>query len=197
MNPGFPRFFLLFVLFVLVLCGGSQAYRLYDGRAEARRILRDTVAELRRRLPPPDKADAAAMPQKLPRLREGVYYAERKAYKYTFDEHNPEFLERRSIWLSPQGGRWRCWAGVKNSIAPADCGEREIVAGLTEREHARLAKRSRMWCSCRRKGRAAWNGMSKRTSKCARCISRRRIWCCTPPIGTPCGSSNCPTARKA
>ena len=52
MNPGFPRFFMLFVLFVLVLCGGSQAYRLYDGRAEARRILRDTVAELRRRLPP-------------------------------------------------------------------------------------------------------------------------------------------------
>ena len=152
MNPGFPRFFLLFVLFVLVLCGGSQAYRLYDGRAEARRILRDTVAELRRRLPPPDKADAAAMPQKLPRLREGMlYYAERKAYKYTFDytfdEHNPEFLERRSIWLSPQGGRWRCWAGVKDSVRGADsdsdCGERAIVAGLTEREHA-LAKAN--WC---------------------------------------------------
>ncbi|WP_315286382.1 hypothetical protein [Neisseria bacilliformis] len=150
MNPGFPRFFMLFVLFVLVLCGGSQAYRLYDGRAEARRILRDTVAELRRRLPPPDKADAAAMPQKLPRLREGMlYYAERKAYKYTFDytfdEHNPEFLERRSIWLSPQGGRWRCWAGVKDSVrgADSDCGERAIVAGLTEREHA-LAKAN--WC---------------------------------------------------
>lgn len=152
MNPGFPRFFMLFVLFVLVLCGGSQAYRLYDGRAEARRILRDTVAELRRRLPPPDKADAAAMPQKLPRLREGMlYYAERKAYKYTFDytfdEHNPEFLERRSIWLSPQGGRWRCWAGVKDSVRGADsdsdCGERAIVAGLTEREHA-LAKAN--WC---------------------------------------------------
>lgn len=143
---------MLFVLFVLVLCGGSQAYRLYDGRAEARRILRDTVAELRRRLPPPDKADAAAMPQKLPRLREGMlYYAERKAYKYTFDytfdEHNPEFLERRSIWLSPQGGRWRCWAGVKDSVRGADsdsdCGERAIVAGLTEREHA-LAKAN--WC---------------------------------------------------
>ncbi|HFC6394831.1 hypothetical protein [Neisseria bacilliformis] len=144
MNPGFPRFFMLFVLFVLVLCGGSQAYRLYDGRAEARRILRDTVAELRRRLPPPDKADVAAMPQKLPCLCEGVlYYPERKAYKYTFDEHNPEFLELRSIWFSPQGGRWRCWAGVKNSIALADCGEREIVAGLTEREHAR-AKAN--WC---------------------------------------------------
>lgn len=84
------------------------------------------------------------MPQKLPRLRDGVlYYAERNAYKYTFDEHNSEFLERRSIWFSPQGGRWRCWAGVKNSIAPADCGEREIVAGLTEREHA-LAKAN--WC---------------------------------------------------
>lgn len=52
MNPSFSRFFLLFVLFVLVLCGGSQAYRLYDDRAEARRILRDTVAELRCRLPP-------------------------------------------------------------------------------------------------------------------------------------------------
>ena len=146
MNPGFPRFFLLFVLFMLVLCGGSQAYRLYDGRAQARRILRDTVAELRRQLPPPDKADAAAMPQKLPRLREGVlYYPERNAYKYTFDEHNSEFLERRSIWFSPQNGRWRCWAGVKDSVrgADSDCGERAIVAGLTEREHA-LAKAN--WC---------------------------------------------------
>lgn len=141
MNPSFPRFF---VLFVLVLCGAAQAYSLYGGRKEARQILRDTVAELRRQLPPPDKADAAAMPQKLPRLREGVlYYAERKAYKYTFDEHNSEFLERRSIWFSPQNGRWRCWAGVKNSVAPADCGEREIVAGLTKREHA-LAKAN--WC---------------------------------------------------
>ena len=49
------------------------------------------------------------MLQKLPRLRDGVlYYAERNAYKYTFDEHNSEFLERRSIRFSPQNGRWRC-----------------------------------------------------------------------------------------
>ena len=106
MNPSFSRFFLLFVLFVLVLCGGSQAYWLYDDRAEARRILRDTVAELRCQLPPPDKADAAVMPQKLPRLRDGVlYYPERNAYKYTFDEHNSEFLERRSITAAGGAGR--------------------------------------------------------------------------------------------
>lgn len=85
-------------------------------------------------------------------LRNGFrYYPKRKAYKYRFQSRNftnphgerklirpyiPEPLERRSIWFQAIDGRWRCYAGVKNSVRKnLQCDDAEVVRNLSVKDH--------------------------------------------------------------
>ena len=64
--------------------------------------------------------------------------------------NTPSPTARRSIWLAPRESRWLCWAGVKDSVAVADCGDREIVKGLKEEEHFQAQTRAHLysdWCN--------------------------------------------------
>lgn len=146
------RMILLLLTAVFALASFQTANGFFGDRRMARKILRDTVDALRLRLPAPNDPDLApAMPRGLTGLRDGfLYYPDRNAYKYTFTDNAPQHLERRSIWLAPRNGRWLCWAGVKDSVAAADCGDREIVKGLKEEEHFQAQTRAHLysdWCN--------------------------------------------------
>ncbi|WP_109078246.1 hypothetical protein [Aggregatibacter kilianii] len=146
------KFSLLIVLIVGVWGAYVPVARINLERAEAHRMLQETIATIQDNLPAPsDPKRQQKMPIDInPYLRKGLrYYPERDAYKYTFnrkyeqdhrgqpgqDSGMPEPLEQRSIWWKVIDGKWHCYAGIKKHVRQELCGERAILNGLTVREH--------------------------------------------------------------
>ena len=147
-----------------------QKHKAEERRRQAQSLLAQTVAELKKRLPPPESPDLAdKMPQDFsPYLRRQVlYYPRLNAYKYTFlprykyndrgiptglrpigatSDYIPDLLERRSIWFKAENGRWRCFAGVKPSVQIAECSDREVVKGLTMEDHRQIFRQKAADC---------------------------------------------------
>ena len=139
-----------------------QKHKAEERRRQAQALLAQTVAELKKRLPPPESPDLTdKMPQdfSLYLRRQVLYYPRLNAYKYTFlprykyndrgiptelrhigatSGYIPDLLERRSIWFKAENGRWRCFAGVKPSVQIAECSDREVVKGLTMEDHRQV-----------------------------------------------------------
>lgn len=147
-----------------------QKHKAEERRRQAQALLAQTVAELKKRLPPPESPDLTdKMPQNFSLyLRQQVlYYPRLNAYKYTFlprykyddrgiptglrptgatSDYIPDLLERRSIWFKAENGRWRCFAGVKPSVQIAECSDREVVKGLTMEDHRQVFRQKAADC---------------------------------------------------
>lgn len=163
-----PRFILACT--VLLIVGNlvrAPFYSWYEQREYAPEFLQTHIEKLMAGLPKPDGNLLETMPRQVADMREGFrYYPERQAFKYTFlpryaydswgeadgieNPQIPEPLERRSIWLKPEQGKWRCYAGVKKSAAVASCNDRSIIRGLRGEEHAESLGYGKTICTAER-----------------------------------------------
>lgn len=153
------RGLVVFILGSLVYGTYYHLFAFFKAQNEARDFFQRELAQLKAQLPPPQSPD---LPEKMPlfvskKWRDGfLYYPERNAYKYTFApryhynhmgetdgltaEKIPEAVERRSVWLKPNGENWQCYAGVKNRVRGDLCQDFEIIKQLKREEHQQAVK---------------------------------------------------------
>lgn len=147
------------VLCVAMLWLGGDAIlgvrRFAQEQARAQQMLSSEINQLFFRLP--EAAQTDILP-KMPFLQSHLWqdavfyypdldlYAYRFAPRYQYDmnthqregiqnPHIPDVLERRSVYLKAENGKWHCYATVPKHLRVANCDEVQIVGKLTVDAH--------------------------------------------------------------